>query len=120
LSYAFRTLTFLTTRIPPSCQWQLALSVYRLRQRDPYAHQVGTAVGLLQLVLLVDMLWLVLSAYYPQGGAGCFRVVAWVWRLLRRFLRGAWRVVARSVVGAKRVVGGWVPGKGGKGAKSRR
>ncbi len=47
--------------IPPSCRWQLALSALRLRHLDPYAQQPGTAVGLLQFLLLVDMLWLALN-----------------------------------------------------------
>ncbi|SPQ27176.1 5b0ab74d-d203-493b-9370-d2a70c338973 [Thermothielavioides terrestris] len=47
---------FLTTYLPLSCHWQIALSVYRLRALDPYSHQAHLGTGLFQLVLLAKMI----------------------------------------------------------------
>ena len=56
LAYVGDNSTFLATHIPPSCQWQLALSLCRLYSFDLYKHQVGLTVGVIQLLLLVDMI----------------------------------------------------------------
>ncbi len=56
LAYVGDNSIWLAAHIPPSCQWQLVLSLCRLYPFDLYKHQVGLIVGLIQLLLLVDML----------------------------------------------------------------
>lgn len=48
--------SFLSARIPYSCQAQMGMSLRRLRPMDPYQHHIHFIEGMLQLVFLFCML----------------------------------------------------------------